>query len=595
MATKLSKMRMFNSVEDIYSALDEGVKINEKFSWSHPTKTNNKAITISLGRIWWNLLLPPSYKLVDEPVNQKLINNIVHDVVNSSTPEEASEFITRLNQETYKIGLYCPPTFSIDAVILPDKIKKDKEKLQKHGSEDPLEFNKEVKEISNELEETGIKEGKRFYDINKSGAKDAPVAGLLIGRGSISDIEGNVSKPLRTALTDGQNVESYYLAASEARRGFYYKAAISAKPGYLSRRVTMANAHIVIDENHKDCGTHTYFKITVTPDIAGIINHRYHMVNGRPKLIENSKELIGKTINLRSPLYCKSERGICPTCYGDSWKRLRTKNIGILAGGAVNDLALNAYMKMRHKSSVTEYVPINFVEDLTRFNLITPEFKRYILAQENKLIANDSLYISLDLNDYDELTLIESSEYYLVPGILNIFLTNDPTKYWSLPFTYQVKLNKPSDIEEDGKILVLRYSPGDVIMEQTVREKSADVSVMERLFEGQMKYINKPEMLTMSLLTFLGGLELNTVETVVQNMFRDTQDLSKPARLTDYSSFKIIGQKGLPLATSWVNAMSFENVSKALHTGLLTGADAPDDPMTKIVNEKYNNSDNEDK
>lgn len=110
---------------------------------------------------------------------------------------------------------------------------------------------------------------------------------------------------------------------------------------------------------------------------------------------------------------------------------------------------------------------------------------------------------------------------------------------------------------------------------------------MERMLEGQMKYISTPEMLVLSLQSYLGGLDLTVIETIVQNMFRDASDLSKPARLTDYTNYEICGQKKLPFVTSWVNAMSFENVNKAIKTGLITGANAPDDPITKIVNEKY--------
>ena len=55
-------------------------------------------------------------------------------------------------------------------------------------------------------------------------------------------------------------------------------------------------------------------------------------------------ELIGQVIQLRSPLYCQCETGICPVCYGDSWKILENKSVGVLAGGVINNKALNAYM-----------------------------------------------------------------------------------------------------------------------------------------------------------------------------------------------------------------------------------------------------------
>ena len=56
-----NKMRIFASVDDIYKALSDGVKITDKFEYSHPTKTNGKVIKLSLGRIWFNMLQPNDF------------------------------------------------------------------------------------------------------------------------------------------------------------------------------------------------------------------------------------------------------------------------------------------------------------------------------------------------------------------------------------------------------------------------------------------------------------------------------------------------------------------------------------------------------
>lgn len=585
--SKKTSMRIFNSIEDVYSALDDGVDISTKFPFSHPTKTNNKTINLSLGRIWWNLLLPSDFELVDEAVDQKKVSSTIQKIFEKLGPEEASKLITKIHQESYNIGTRCPPTFEIDALILPDKIKKDKEHLQKYGSDDPIEFNDEIKSISKELNSYADEKDYRFYNINNSGAKSAPVDGLLIGRGSVVDIEGNISKPLRNALNDGQSIDSYYKSASEARRGFYYKAAIAAKPGYLSRRLTMAMAHIIIDQNNKDCGTKKYFKLTVTPDLVNGLNYRYIMVNGRPKLITDAKSILGQTVNLRSPLYCKAEKGICPICYGDSFKNVGTDKIGVLAGTDINDIVLNLFMKMRHQSSIPNYTKINFIDDLQKANIYTPEFKKYFTVTENNISANTEVFITLDLNSYDDMTLIESVEYYLLPGILTVTLSENQEKQFVFPFRYQVKLYKPNNVQFSGKLVTLIYSPGEKIITQEYIDKKPDVGVLENILEGQIKYINDPETMVYSIRDYISNLDMNQIELIVQNMFRDASDESKPARLTDYSNYHIIGQKKLPFVTSWVNAMAFENIGKAIKVGLVTGQDAPDDPITKIINEKY--------
>ena len=42
------------TVEDVYSKLKEGEPLSKKMAYSHPEKTDNKSVRISLGRIWFN-------------------------------------------------------------------------------------------------------------------------------------------------------------------------------------------------------------------------------------------------------------------------------------------------------------------------------------------------------------------------------------------------------------------------------------------------------------------------------------------------------------------------------------------------------------
>jgi hypothetical protein len=108
-----------------------------------------------------------------------------------------------------------------------------------------------------------------------------------------------------------------------------------------------------------------------------------------------------------------------------------------------------------------------------------------------------------------------------------------------------------------------------------------------RLFEGGAKYITNPEILCMVIHNNLPGIDMIHIETVVSNMFRDANDLTIPARLTNYKNFTIVGQKKLPFIISWLSALSFENINKAIKIGLLDGKDATLDPIEKLVSEKY--------
>ena len=144
--------RIFSSTADVYQALDEKVNIYNKFAFSHPTKTEGKLINLSLGRIWINLLFPPEFPLINEQVNGKKLSQLIKKVIDDYPPEVSADLISKINQEVYRIGTYCPTTFEIDSLILPANIKKEKEELQKNGPDDPIAFNNELKKITKELE-----------------------------------------------------------------------------------------------------------------------------------------------------------------------------------------------------------------------------------------------------------------------------------------------------------------------------------------------------------------------------------------------------------------------------------------------------------
>lgn len=242
---------------------------------------------------------------------------------------------------------------------------------------------------------------------------------------------------------------------------------------------------------------------------------------------------------------------------------------------------------MRHSSSIPKIIDVNFFESLQKYNLITPEFKKNFLVEENKITANCECYINVNLDDYHENLVIESMEYYLLPGILTITLLDDMTQTWTLPFDFPVKLYKPANLETHGKALTFNFTPGETILEQKSYQKTQDVTILEQVLEGQAKYINSPELMVFTLNEYLDGLDMNLCEVLVQNMFRDNADTNVPARMTDYTNYTIFGQKKLPFKTSWVNALAFENVKKAIHYGLVSGQNAQLDPVTAIVDEKY--------
>lgn len=126
------------------------------------------------------------------------------------------------------------------------------------------------------------------------------------------------------------------------------------------------------------------------------------------------------------------------------------------------------------------------------------------------------------------------------------------------------------------------------MIKQDYYDDTFNERTVDRLFEGGAKYITNPETLVMTIQDKITGIDLVHIETIVSNMFRDSEDLTMPARLTDYKHVEIIGQKKLPYIISWLSGLTFENINRAVKVGLLDGKEAVMDPIEKTVMERYN-------
>ena len=582
---------MIASPNDVYNLIKEENKLSDKFSYSHPFKTNGRSIQLSLGRIWMNIILPEDFPFINEVMTKKKLKELVITMYEKYGTDLAAEYLTKLQSEAFKLATISPNSFNVEDFILPPEwIKKKNEFIKIADKLKPIEFKKEAEKLNQELLEFANKSDYRIKNIFDFSPKGNPIDDwmiLLVAKGYVMDIEGKLLGPITKSLNDGYGKIDYYNGASEARRNFYFKSSLTAHPGYLTTKATMANASTQITE--KDCGSKRYFTLSVDNEIAKLIQERYYLdEHAKLKKIESVDQVIGKTIKMRSPLYCKSETGLCEICYGGLFDKIKSKNVGILAGGAVNVVGINAMMKMRHKSSSVSTIEVDFPALIKKSGTDLADFKTYFNIEKNKISAKVPCTISIDQEEYDDTSLIDSGDKIRMPGIVTVQFGEIPNlSFITLPISITVNVIKPHDYDVEGHIITMNFEPGEIIMEQDYYSDNFDERVMMRLFEGGAKYITNPESLVMIMHDKLQGIDLCHIELIVSNMFRNADDVTKPARLSNYKHVIIMGQKKLPFATSWLNALSFENINRAIKIGLIEGKDAQMDPIEKIVLEKY--------
>ena len=160
---------------------------------------------------------------------------------------------------------------------------------------------------------------------------------------------------------------------------------------------------------------------------------------------------------------------------------------------------------------------------------------------------------------------------------------------YNLPYSFKVNLYKPENVSNSGSTHLLNYVKGEKILSQDKYLEETNMSVVDRLFEGQMKYIIDPKVLLLVISNELPKIDSVHLEVIVSNMFRSNGDPTVPGRLVNYKDCTIQGSKKTPFIDSWLTSLAFENVNKSIKVGLVGGKSATYSPIEKIVLEKHYN------
>ena len=191
----------------------------------------------------------------------------------------------------------------------------------------------------------------------ESGARGSwdQVRQLILTRGFVSNFDGEILPlPIKHNLVEGLNQEEFFYSTYGCRKGLLDIALNTGTSGYLSRKLIFTCANLQIHEELIDCGTTDLLSINVTTARkARMLINRYALSEDGKSLYliskENYKDIIGKQIEIRSPILCKSPK-ICKTCYGDLHKTINSRFVGIIAAQTLGERATQLVLRTFHTS-----------------------------------------------------------------------------------------------------------------------------------------------------------------------------------------------------------------------------------------------------
>jgi len=207
--------------------------------------------------------------------------------------------------------------------------------------------------------------------------------------------------------------------------------------------------------------------------------------------------------------------------------------------------------------------------------------------QKNIIIAKKTCSININKNDYDPRTFVESTSYIIMPGILQFYVP-EHDDYCQLSILYSIRLIKSIDIKYEKNNIIIGYSPDDTVIKSEYSTSEPDIGFLIQLLNGRVKYISDPKILLNMVHSILPEVDLVHLELIISNMFRQNDDLNTRCRLSgNYKNSTLLGVSAQPFQDSWASAMSFHHINKAIKNGLIQGKDCEENPIEKVLYEKF--------
>ncbi len=385
--SKNEDIKIFGSREEAIGAYDlDLVSLNEKIN----LLLDNKVLTTSVGRIIFNEAFPEDFGFINKQVDQPEVVKIISSCLKKYGKEVTIKILDYFKDIGFKFATLSGFSVSMDDFVIPEERKEYLEKAEEQINKLNESYNnglitdEERKSLSEEVwmkvtEDLSdltwkvYEQNSEVIHLERSGAYPVknPIRQISAIRGLILDPMGNIVElPLRSNYSLGLSSLEYFVAARGTRKGLTDIALKTAMSGYLTRKMIDV-AHDMITRID-DCGTKDGIflrasdnrrlgfveRITGRWTVADIIDPKTGevLLKADSEITEDIANLIVEKgieeVNVRSPLTCEAEEGLCCKCYGYNLgtKKLVKKGIavGVIAGQAMGEAATQLTLDSKH-------------------------------------------------------------------------------------------------------------------------------------------------------------------------------------------------------------------------------------------------------
>lgn len=312
-----------------------------------------KGETITEGRKIFNLCLPEDYKVINEVINKKKLISILNDIESKYSYIVMSNVLDEIKKVGFKYSTIFGATISLGQCKIYG-IRRFRDTL--YEGEDVYQ---QLEKVNSKETTQMLKDNFSYSYMIESGSRGSwdQARQILLTRGFISNFKLQIlPNAIKHSLIEGLNRKEFFNSTYGCRKGLLDVALNTGTSGYLSRKLIFACVNVEVDPELEDCGTEDGLEIYIEDEKkASLLMDRYYMYQGDLIKVtkENYKEIVGKNLLFRSPIFCKSKH-LCHKCYGDLWKKLHSRYVGVIAAQSLGEKNTQLVLRTFHESGVAK-------------------------------------------------------------------------------------------------------------------------------------------------------------------------------------------------------------------------------------------------
>ncbi len=590
---------------------------NEKYA-----QFNGEVFETSIGRLLFNSVLPNDFRYINDVISKKDMKPLVDELIQIYGLEGIPQILNRIKHFGFKYATHSGVTWGMNDVSIP----KEKHVIIEKGRQQTAEYRDQFNEglltdterrrmtietwlntktqVEKVVDDEHSNPDSSVNNLIRSGARGsiAQLTNMAGMKGLIQNPKGDIIEfPVTTSYKEGLSPTEYFITTHGSRKGLADTALKTASAGYLTRRLFDVAQDVIITE--EDCGTKdsmTVSKINslgIEVSIAKNIKGRVlaETIEAGDKKLKKGHLLTGfdaqdiedagiESVQVYSPMMCKSNRGVCMKCYGSDL----TTGLQIDLGEAVGTIAAQSLgepstqLTMNNKHSTGASIGGDITQGLPRVEEVIDRRN----PKSPAVIARIKGTVGEILEDENGQRIIT-----LLPDTTSKKKLKRETQY-KVPPTRMI-LVKPGDNVEKGQLMTDGSANITEYYQYAGEEKAREYIITEilKIYDLQGVSVSRKhleiivkQMFSRRKITDAGDTRFTVGQTVERAVLEEENRLTQDrGAIPAHAEKVVLGITEVALTRdSWLSSASFQHTTRKLTEDAVRGA------VDKLVGLKEN-------